>query len=52
MQEADMRKLLPQIKGPAMLVVGESDLKTHEREWLRLLGPGASHVVIRGGKHV
>jgi len=58
MQEADMRKLLPVISAndiPALFVVGGSDLKTHERLFLELLGHpgrrGVQHLVIKGGHH-
>ncbi len=53
-----MKKLLPLIRQsgvPVLFVVGGSDLKTHEKLFLKLLGhPGredVKHLVIKGGHH-
>ena len=54
MREADMRRLLPRVAAaglPTLFVVGASDLKTHERLFLKLLGPKARHLVIKDGLH-
>ena len=49
-----MRRLLPRVAAaglPTLFVVGASDLKTHERLFLKLLGPKARHLVIKDGLH-
>jgi pimeloyl-ACP methyl ester carboxylesterase len=51
MKACDMKALLPRVRCPVLFVVGDSDLKTHERPFLKLLGPRARHLVIKGGLH-
>ncbi|KAF6253263.1 Alpha/Beta hydrolase protein [Scenedesmus sp. NREL 46B-D3] len=50
MYDANMQQLLPKIKCPALLVVGEKDFRSHEQLWLSLL-PKGRLLVLKGGIH-
>ncbi|GBF94565.1 hypothetical protein Rsub_06680 [Raphidocelis subcapitata] len=51
MKACNMKALLPRVRCPVLFVVGASDLKTHEAAFLKLLGPRATHLVIKDGLH-